>query len=128
MEEEQAHRVQVAALSQMHLQAMERVEEQERELRRLSYLMAEHQAILRTSPERPQTQSPPTSPPHNLAWLRGEVRDVLPGTVNTMRGAAERVGQVPDLGNPPTLRGDTLEDILVEHQEEEVPVTPQRWV
>ena len=41
----------------------------------------------------------------------------------------ERVGQVPDLGNPPTFRGDTLEDILVEQQEEEeVPVTPQRWV
>ena len=46
---------------------------------------------------------------------------------NTIRGAAERVGQVPDLGNLP-LRGDTLEDILAKHQEEEVPVTPQRWV
>ena len=40
----------------------------------------------------------------------------------------ERLGQVPDLGNLPTLRGDTLEDILAEDQEEEVPVTPQRWV
>ena len=59
IEEEQAHRVQVAALSQMQLQAMKRVEEQEKELRRLSNLMAEHQAILRTSPERPQQQSPP---------------------------------------------------------------------
>ena len=128
IEEEQAHRAQVAALLQMLLQAMERVEEQERELRRLSNLMAEHQAILRTSPERPHTQSPPTSPPHNLAWLRGEVQDVLPGTVNTIRGAVERVGQVPDLGNLPTLRGDMLEDILAEHQKEEVPVTPQMWV
>ena len=128
IEEGQAHRAQVAALSQMQLQAMERVEEQEKELRRLSNLMAEHQAILRTSPERSQWQSPPISPPHNLAWLRGEVEDVLPGTVNTIRGAAERVGQVPDLGNPPTLRGDTLEDILAEHEQEEVPVTPQRWV
>ena len=128
IEEEQAHRAQVATLSQMQLQAMERVEEQERELRRLSNLMAEHQAILRTLPERPQTQSPPTSQPHNLVQLRGEVQDVLLGTVNTMRGAAERVGQVPDLGNLPTLRGDTLEDILVESQEEEVPVTPQRQV
>ena len=118
----------MAALSQMQLQAMERVEEQERELRRLSSLMAEHQAILRTLPERPQTQSPPTSPPHNLARLRGEVQDVLPDTVNTIRGAAEKVGQVPDLGNLPTLRGDMLEDILAKHQEEEVPVTPQRWV
>ena len=120
--------MQVAALSQMQLQAMERVEEQERELRRLSNLMPEHQAILRTLPERPQPQSPPTSTPHNLAQLRGEVQDVLPGTVNTIRGAVERVGQVSDLGNLLTLRGDTLEDILVEHQEEEVPATPQRWV
>ena len=38
IEEEQAHRVQVAALSQIQLQAMERVEAQERELRRLSAL------------------------------------------------------------------------------------------
>ena len=123
IEEEQAHGAQVASLSQMQLQAIERVEEQERELRRLSNLMAEHQAILRSLPERPQPQPPPTSPPHNLARLRGEVQDVLPGTVNRIRGAAERVGQVPDLGNPPTLRGDTLED-----QEDEVPVTPQRRV
>ena len=65
IEEEQAHRVQVAALSQMQFQAIERVAEQERELRRLSNLMAEHQAILRTSPERPQPQSPPISPPCN---------------------------------------------------------------
>ena len=128
IEEEQAHRVQVAALSQMQLQVMERVEEQERELRRLGNLMAEHQAIFRTLPERPRPQSPPTSPPHNLALLRGEVQDVLPGTVNILRWAVERVDQVPDLGNMPTIREDTLDDILVEQQEEEVPVTPQRWV
>ena len=128
IEEEQAHRAQVAALSQMQLQAMERVEEQERELRRLSNLMAEQQAILRSTPERPQPQSPSTSPPNNLARLRGEIQNVLSGTVNTMRGAAERVGQVPDLGNLPSLRGDTLEDILAEEQEEEIPVTPQRRV
>ena len=128
MEEEQAHRIQVATLSQMQLQVMERVEEQERELRSLSNLMAEHQAILRTSPERPQQQSPPTSPPCNLAQLRGEIKDMLPGTVNIVRGAAEKAGQVPDLGNPPTLRRDMLEDILAEQEEEKVPVTPQRWV
>ena len=59
IEQEQAHRVQVAALSQMQLQAMGRVEEQERELRRLSNLMAEHQAILRSLLARLQPQSPP---------------------------------------------------------------------
>ena len=129
IEEEQAHRAQVAALSQMQLQAMERVEEQERELRRLSNLMAQHQAILTTSPERPQPQSPPpTSPPNNLARLRGEIQDVLPGTVNTLRGAADRAGQVSDLGNPPNLAEDTLHDILEEELQEEIPVTPQRRV
>ena len=127
IEEEQAHRVQVAALSQMQLQAMERVEEQERELRRLSALMAEQQAVLRSSPVRPHQQSPPTSSPHNLAQLRGEVEDVLPGTVNTVRGMAERAGQILDLGNPPLLRRDTFRDIMAE-DEEEVPVTLQRWV
>ena len=116
IEEEQAHRVQVAALSQMQLQAMERVEEQERELRRLSNLMAEHQAILRSLPERPHPQSPPASPPHNLAWLRGEVEDMLPGMINTVRGAMERAGQIPDLGNLPMLRRDTLDDILTEQR------------
>ena len=127
IEEEQAHKVQVAALSQMQLQTMERVAEQERELRRLSNLMAQHHAILTTSPESLQPQSLPVSPPHNLAWLREEVRDVLPGTVNTVRGAADKVGQVSDLGNPPTFAEDTLKDIL-EEQQEEIPVTPQRRV
>ena len=127
IEEEQAHRMQVAALSQMQLQAMDRVEEQERELRRLSNLMAEHQAILRTLPERPQQQSFPMAPPHNLAQLRGKIEDVLPDMVNIVRGATERAGQVPDLGNLPTFRRDTLEDILAK-EEEEVLITPQRWV
>ena len=119
IEEEQAHKVQVAALSQMQLQTMERVGKQERELRRLSALLVEHQAVLRSLPERPHQQSPQTSPPHNLAQLRDEVEDVLPGTVNTVRGMAERAGQMTDLGNLPVLRRDTFKDILVE--EEEVP-------
>ena len=96
----------MAALLQMQLQAMERVEEQGTELRRLSNLMTEHQDILRSSPERPQPQSSPASPSHNLAQLRGEVEDVLPGMVKTVRGAAERSGQIPGLGNLPIhIRG-----------------------
>ena len=53
---------------------------------------------------------------------------MLPGTVNVVRGAAERAGQVADLCNLPTLRRDTLENILAEQEEEEVTVTCQRWV
>ena len=89
--------------------------------------MVEHRAILRSSPERPHQQSPQMSPPHYLAQLRGKVEDVLPGTVNTVRGTVEGAGQVPDLGKPPMLRRDTFEDILAD-DEEVVPATPQRWV
>ena len=128
IEEEQACSAQVAALSQMQCQAMERVEEQEQGLRRLSNLMAEHQAILRTLPRDLTHSLPPTSPSHNLAWLRDEIEDVLHGTVNTTRGAAVRAGQVLELGNLPTLRRDSLEDILAEQEEEKLPVTPQRQV
>ena len=94
------------------------MEEQERELRRLSNLMAEHQAVLRSSPERPCQQTPQSSPPHNLAWLKGEVEDVLPATINTVRGAMERAAQIPNLGNLPMLKRDTLDDILAKEEEE----------
>ena len=117
----------MAALSQMQLQAMERVEAQERELRRLSAFLAEHQEVLRSSPERPQQEPPQPVPPQELGQLRHEVEDILPGTVNTVRGASSRAGQVPDLGRPPILRRDIFEDILAD-AEDEVPHTPQRWV
>ena len=39
IEEEQVHRVQVAVVSQMQPQGMEKVKEQERELRRLNALL-----------------------------------------------------------------------------------------
>ena len=54
-----------------------------------------------------------------------EVIDHLPGTVNTIREAASKTGQVPDLGRPPIIKGDTFEDILADA---EVPMTPQRQV
>ena len=96
-------------------------------MRRLSALLVEHQGILSSSPERPHQESPQTSPPRDLGQLRHEVEDILPGTVNTVRGAAERTGQVPDLGRLPIVRRDTYEDILAD-VEDEVPTTPQRWV
>ena len=48
IEEEQAHRAQVTALSQIQLQAMERVDVQEKELCRLSALLVEHQGFLKS--------------------------------------------------------------------------------
>ena len=53
IEEEQAHRVLVAALSQMQLLAMKRVDAQEKELHRLNALLVEHQTLLKSLPERP---------------------------------------------------------------------------
>ena len=117
--------MQVAALSQMQLLAMERVEVQEKELWRLSALLVEHQAILRSLPERPHQESPEASPPWHLAQLRCEVIDQLPSTVNTVRGVATRTGQGPDLDRPLTAKRDTFEDILTDA---EVPTTLQRWV
>ena len=109
----------------MQLKAIDMVEAQDRELRRLSALLVEHQALLRSLPERPHQESPQTSPPRDLGQLRCEVLDILPSTVNTVRGAG--TGQVPDLGRPLTVRRDTFEDILI-HVENEVPTTLQRWV
>ena len=126
MVEEQAHRVQVAALAQMQLQVMERVEEQERELRRLNALLVEHQEVLKSSTVRPQQETPQPLLPRELGQLRCEVEDILPGMVNTV-GACSRAGQVSDLGRLPIVRRDAFEDILVD-AEDEVPHTPQRWV
>ena len=124
IEEEQAHGVQVAALSQVQLQAMERVDAQEKELQRLSALLVEHKALLKYSPERP-CQEHSQAPPQNLSQLRHEVIDYLTSMVNSNIGLALKTGQVPDLDGPPTIKRDTFEDILTDV---EFPVTPQRQV
>ena len=63
-EEEQAHRAQVAALSQMQLQVLQWVDEQEKELQRLSALLMEHQAILQFTifTRKPQQENPQAPP------------------------------------------------------------------
>ena len=76
----------MAVLTQIQLKAMERVEEQERELRSPSGCLGEHQEVLRSSPERPQQELPQSLPPRDLGQLRHEVEDILLGTVNTVRG------------------------------------------
>ena len=63
IKEEQAHRVQVAALSQMQLHTMQQVKEWEKELQGLSVLLVEHQAMLQSAPERPHHALPQAPPP-----------------------------------------------------------------
>ena len=124
IEEEQAHRAQVAALLQMQLQALQRVDEQEKELQRLSALLVEHQEIVQSLPERPHKEIPQASP-RKIYQIRHEAVDYLPSTMKVDRGTASRTSQVPSLSGPPTIKRDTCEDILTDA---EVPVTPQRWV
>ena len=45
--------------------------------------------------------------------------------MNTIREAASKTGQVPDLGRPPIVKRDTFEDILADA---EVPIIVQRQV
>ena len=97
---------------------------QEKELQRLSALLVEHQALLKSLPEMPH-QEPIQDPPENLSQLRCEIMDYLPGMVNTNRWATLKAGQVHDLSGPPTVRRKTFEDI---HTDMEVPATPQRQV
>ena len=104
---------------------MERKEAKEKELRRLSALLVEHQAVLRSLHERPCQEPLQVLPPRTFNQLRHEVVDYLPSTINTDRGEASRTGQVPDLHRPPTIKRVTFEDILTDV---EVPTTPQRQV
>ena len=53
IEDEQAHGVQVADLSQVQLQAMEWVDAQEKKLWRQSALLMEQKVLLQSSPESP---------------------------------------------------------------------------
>ena len=76
IEEEQVHRVQVALFTEMQLQAMQSVEQQERDLRRVSALLVEHQEVLRSSPEMPQQEPSEPLPPIELGQLRCEVQDI----------------------------------------------------
>ena len=108
----------------MQLQAMERMDTQEKELQRLSALLVEHQAVLKSFPERPHQETTPTQCKH-LCQFRYEAVGYLPGTVYINRGVASETGQVPVLNGLPTIKRDTFKDILTDA---EVPVTQQRWI
>ena len=77
--------MQVTALSQMQLQAIEWVDAQEKELQKLSALLVEHQALLKYLPER-HHQETMQAPAKDINWPRHEAFDYLPTTVNINRG------------------------------------------
>ena len=122
--EQQAHRTPLAAVSQMQLQALKWVAAEERELQRLSALLMEHQAHLKSLLERPHQETSQT-PPKNLSQLRHKVFDYLLSTLNINRGAAAKTDHVPDLSWPPMVKRDTFEDFPTDA---EVLVTAERQV
>ena len=121
IQEEQVHRMQVAAPSQMQLLAMKRVDAQEKELQRHIALLLEHQALLNFSPERPHKEATQV-PTENISQFRCEAFDYLSSTIDFNWGAASKTDQVHDLSGSPTVRRDSFEGILADA---EVQVTPQ---
>ena len=112
IKKEQAHGLQAAALSQMQLQAMQKVEAQEKKLCRLSALLVEHQAIWQTLPRRLHDEALQV-PQDNLTRFRNKVVGYVPDIINKTRGVASREGQVPDLNGSPTIK-KTFVDILAD--------------
>ena len=97
---------------------------QEKELQRPSALLVKHEVLLKSLPKRPQQETTQALPKH-LSQLRHEAFDYLPSTVDINRGAATKMGQIPDLSGPLTIKRDTSKDILTNAG---VLVTPQRSV
>ena len=79
------------------------MDEQEKELQRLSAVLLEHQVILQSWPERPH-QEIPQAPPRKIDQLRHEAVDYLPCTVNVSKGAESRISHVPDLKGLPIIK------------------------
>ena len=89
IEEEMAHQTQVSVLSQLHIQQAEEIKSQSEEIRHLSTLLEKQQAILERVQEQ-QSRKPerPVPPMNRIEELQREAFNILPGTVNSRRGAA----------------------------------------
>ena len=147
IKEEQANKAQISVLSQMQLQTMERVEKQEQELRQLSAILewmpreihlpsAQADVEATSDRELPSVQhmntscSPlPQSPTLRIQSLHEEMFDILPGTVNTIRGATSRPRQMPSIvaGNPTE---NSFEETLTQadHKIQGMSITDPKWV
>ena len=89
IEEEMAHQTQVLVLSQLHLQQVEEIKSQSKQIRCLSTLLEKQQAILeRVQEQQSRVPEVPAPPVNRLKELQREAFDILPGTVNAKRGAA----------------------------------------
>ena len=89
------HHKQVSVLSHFHLQQAEEVKAQSQEIYHLSVLVEEQQEAIKTLTELSSPQSPPMTPrastlhsKSQLDVMQGEIFNLIPGTVNTRRGAA----------------------------------------
>ena len=89
IEEGMAHQTQVSVLSHLHLQQAEEIKSQSDEIRHLSTLLEKQQAILERVQEQ-QSRMPemPVPPTKRIEELQREVFNILPGMVNSRRGAA----------------------------------------
>ena len=115
----------------MQLQAMERAEEQEQKLRQLNAILEQTQREINSPPAQadveaasereipsapdmtPHASPPSQSPAPRIQGLHEEMFNILPSIVSTVRGAASRVRQMPNVvASNPT--DDSFEDILTQ--------------
>ena len=116
IEEEMTHREQVSVLSHMHLQQAEEVKAQSQEIRQLSALVEQQQKAIKklTSSQNPPRESR-AFPSCSETWLdnmREEIFNLIPGTVNTMRGAA--VSHNTTMASAPMVNQTSFENMLAE--------------
>ena len=110
------HHEQVSVLSRMHLQQVEEVKAQSQEIRQLLALVGQQQKAIENltslcSPPR-EPRAVPLHSETKLDAMRGEVFNIILGTVNTMRGAAESCNTT--MTSAPVVDKNSFEDMLAE--------------
>ena len=116
MEKEMTHHEQVSVLSHMYLQQVEEVKAHSQEIRQLLALVEQQQKAIEnlSSPHNPprELRAVPSCSETQLDAMREEVFNIIPGTVNTMRGAA--VLHNTSMASAPMVNQNSFEDILAE--------------
>ena len=116
LEEEMTHREQLSVLSCMHLQHAEEVKAQSQEFRRLSALVKQQQQAIEklTSPQNLPRESRAFSShsESQLDDMREEIFNLIPRTMNTVRGAA--VSHNTTVASVPRISQTSFVDMLAE--------------